>query len=81
MDETMRAWWREGCLSLMPANAAMPVEVARGPLAELILTALALRPAERPRAIIDLDGADLADRLTWPQILELSSHPEFPMII
>jgi hypothetical protein len=81
MDEKMRAWWREGCLFVMTGSTTSTVEIARGPLAELVLKAVALPPEKQAGAVIDLDGANTVDRLTWPQIAQLYSRPDFPMII
>ncbi|RYE99475.1 MAG: hypothetical protein EOO77_35485 [Oxalobacteraceae bacterium] len=78
----MRAWWIEGRLCLtLHGNDAPCVDLARGPVAELILAALALSVEKQVIAWIEFESDDGLIRLSRSEILKLSSHPDFPIII
>ena len=78
----MRAWWREGRLCLTKHEMDTQYhDIARGPIAELIIRALALPAEVQALAHIEYDDVSGMKRLSLAEIQALSLHPDFPIII
>ena len=78
----MRAWWREGrlCLTKHETDTRRD-DIARGPIAELIIRALALPAEVQALAHIEYDDDSGVKRLSFAEIHALSLHRDFPIII
>ena len=82
MFEAARWWWCVSRLCVIKHGTDAPcVDVSRGPLAEMVLAALALPSDMQQIAHIEFADDTGTVRLDWPEIQKLSVDPDFPTII